>query len=711
MRPHRLATMGPFFVHNLNIGMSKDEQPATGLMFIGVAASEVIDSAGEILKISGCDISELESGNAQLNWEHEPVDSKKYPPGQQLVGRILSAKKIFKKSDCDNGFEEEEWDKIKSPFIVIICRLYDGAGHPGAQAIAAIMRDHYVNGEKILCRLSIEGGTVDRDKKDRNIITDSIAKRVSITIGPANKTCDVQVIKDPNAPKDFYPKEVNEKEILDKLGKSETEITVFDVDLKGAFKLYLKSKILKKALEAGSYNSAPGTLTQGSALQREFITSPSKSKDNQKKKALDFLKSYDLNKYSQDDFKKSLKEQVPDIDPEFLEKFSSLVDGIVVSKRTLKKNQLIQKMEFITCELRKDDYATNVGKIPKQPKAPASDMATNPLRAPKAPGLESTAPAPSPKNIRNDGGIFSRTSPAPLSPSPTPKGPAIVNAELHGSGSNDKSQNEMIHGMNLGNVNKEHGGLGGVTANVGLVQNNGKSVFVKPHGSSEHIEGFSAPQREVATHNVARDFFKLGEHVPKTSMFTHPETGEHHSAQEWVQGASHFNRIDPSEEHTNILNNLGSTGKLDKLGIMDHVIGNVDRHGGNFLFSKDNMHLIDHGYSFHDPTKVEGAHPIGYIKAWNHANESQGKPGVLDQDIHPEAKAWALNLKPQDLKNHLQSHNVPESIANRTVGRLTNLQSQLRAGKGNRGQMFGFGSPEAKAATIPDHGDVTRKAK
>ena len=61
----------------------------------GIGASQNIDSSGEIVDIAGLDISSLEV-DGSLNWEHK----KDFP--EQLVGKILKAKKIFSEKDCED---------------------------------------------------------------------------------------------------------------------------------------------------------------------------------------------------------------------------------------------------------------------------------------------------------------------------------------------------------------------------------------------------------------------------------------------------------------------------------------------------------------------------------------------------------------------------------------------------------------------------------
>lgn len=117
---------------------------ATGMIIDGVAASEAIDSSGEVLDVKGCDISSFENGDGLLNWEHRGEDAKG-ASANDIVGHIIYAKKIYKADDCADRRQRMYWDMVKLPLIYIKARLYDGGGHPGAIALAAQIRDHVQN--------------------------------------------------------------------------------------------------------------------------------------------------------------------------------------------------------------------------------------------------------------------------------------------------------------------------------------------------------------------------------------------------------------------------------------------------------------------------------------------------------------------------------------------------------------------------------------
>lgn len=304
---------------------SSQDPRSKGMIIAGVAASEVTDSSGERISIEGTDISDLEAGVATLNVEHA-VQGENGAFGEETVGVITFAKKIFKESDCDNDVERKFWSQIKAPFIFILGRLYDAAGHKSAQAIAAQIRDHHANGEKINCRFSIEGLTLDRD--DDGNLTHTIAKKVSITLKPCNKTCDTTLVADPQAPDGFDKQPVKEK-----LGKSLPGAIGFiggwsgDVDISDIAPL-------EKALTAGYADAAPSSLTGGSVFSPENISG------KKRKKVIDLVTSY---KPGDDQgFSQSLKSILPEISDDFINHFKEI--GEKIHAKNIRKLTKAQKV-------------------------------------------------------------------------------------------------------------------------------------------------------------------------------------------------------------------------------------------------------------------------------------------------------------------------------------------------------------------------------
>ncbi len=316
---------------------------STGMIIDGVLGSQCVDSSGEVLDIDGADIQDLEEGRGVLNYEHKGAEDKD-SNGQEIVGKIITAKKIFKEGDCDNARQRAFWKKVKHPFIYGVCRLYDGAGHEGAKALAAQIRDHFANSEPILVRFSVEGSTLE---KEGNVLKRSVIRRVALTLKPCNRTADSGLLEDPNAPKGFETKPTgrvgdiladladaqkseHEHPLFQKLGGiTETEYVEFEEsDHRQLIKALAKLKAVKKALTAGSGDVAPSQLSGGAALQREDIV-------RFKAKAMKTLKSFlDKNEdFTRAEAIETLKRELPEASDEYINHFADIAEDYKLKLR------------------------------------------------------------------------------------------------------------------------------------------------------------------------------------------------------------------------------------------------------------------------------------------------------------------------------------------------------------------------------------------
>jgi hypothetical protein len=177
-----------------------------GTIIHGIASSQHLDSSGEVVDISGLDISSL-AKDGVLNWAH-----KKDTPSQ-VVGKILKAKKIFSEADCENKDELYFWKKSQLPFVYVIGELFDAQGHTEAQNLAAMFRYDHENKDKNLNNVvgfSVEGGKIST--KD-NVVTHSVARKVTIDTFPCNKIAIARLKPQTDASKnsidDFFKSEGN----------------------------------------------------------------------------------------------------------------------------------------------------------------------------------------------------------------------------------------------------------------------------------------------------------------------------------------------------------------------------------------------------------------------------------------------------------------------------------------------------------------------
>ena len=145
----------------------------------GIAASQAWDTSGESIDIKDMDTSSLVG--SVLNFEHQSGK------GADYVGKILKAKKIFSAEDCSNEIELKYWNKCQLPFLYCLGILFDDY-QPAAKEVAGIFKFDSEHPElPPTLGFSIEGAKLE--KSPTGVITHSIARKLTITAQPANKTC------------------------------------------------------------------------------------------------------------------------------------------------------------------------------------------------------------------------------------------------------------------------------------------------------------------------------------------------------------------------------------------------------------------------------------------------------------------------------------------------------------------------------------------
>lgn len=214
----------------------------------GIAASQNIDSSGEIVSIAGMDISSLER-DGTFNYEHEVgkapdkdgkmVDLQIKVPSQ-TVGKILKAKKIFGPDDAEDEHMLAFWNKIKTPYLYVMGELFDDYTDSAKDLAGKFRYDQDKAGvnERTVNNFSIEGVRIPDSKKDMMVMR-SIARKVTITVTPCNKAAIATLMPDKRKAED-----------INSLFKTEqTEIEVFKGEVS-----------LKKEMGIGE---ASGALTGG----------------------------------------------------------------------------------------------------------------------------------------------------------------------------------------------------------------------------------------------------------------------------------------------------------------------------------------------------------------------------------------------------------------------------------------------------------------
>lgn len=284
-----------------------------GLKIDGIATSEHIDSSGELLIVENHDISDLVSGKGVMNWEHSNKSD-------DTIGAIIYAKKILKKTDCENDRQRKYWNTVSKPFVYIIGELYDDEEHPGALAVAAMIRYYAKKSENLLTGFSIEGATLERDDY---ILKESVGRRVAVTLRPCNKTAIAGLLEDPKT-KDIA------KSIEAMMARVDARLIEIDsVILEDMFMpkdpildLHKAVESLAKTMEAGMYNVAPSQLTGQAALTREHIS----GFDRNRVKAA--VRDWDRKR----PLKEVLKATLPEVSDDYIGHFEKLAEELALKK-------------------------------------------------------------------------------------------------------------------------------------------------------------------------------------------------------------------------------------------------------------------------------------------------------------------------------------------------------------------------------------------
>jgi hypothetical protein len=178
------------------------------------------------------------------------------------------------------------------------------------------------------------------------------------------------------------------------------------------------------------------------------------------------------------------------------------------------------------------------------------------------------------------------------------------------------------------------------------------------------LPNFRTTHREVAFNYLADNVFGLGEYVAKTALFSHPKTKLPWSAQEFIEGQ------DVSLDLSNI-SHYKNSGILEKLAVMDIVLGNSDRNISNLkLDSNNQLKLIDNAACFDYAGRFGQNYPA-YIKY--HLEKA---PSL---DFHK----WLNSIKISNLRDHLNKIKCPKPLLNVALRRLKAIQKWSKVVRNN----------------------------
>jgi hypothetical protein len=659
--------------------------PQHGTIIDGAFATQAIDTSGEIIDIKGADISSLNEDGV-LNTEHNNPDKKETATFSVIIGRIIFAKKVFSEQDCESERELRLWDDLKIPFIYGAAELFDAENHTNAHDAASIIKHYHKRNLPVVIRYSIEGSTLERNG---TILTRTIGRRVAATIKPCNRSSHSAMVAEGAVPEkigDFVEK--GEKYIA-------TNEMEFDVMIEDPFEKFVEGfqefKQLTKALSLGSSDAAPSTYMGMSALGVEDMGGDKKKFF--KAQVMAATRDWDR----KTPFKDFLKHRLPDADPSFIDKYSSMTEDTVLGKA---EPEIIDGPQLPKLESGSPHGAMKFkGKhvVPGELELIAGPFQGSKLKlvhlddnyAYVQPFKSGDKPEVKINKIgRNiEGSHYIVSKPPEVLDTPN-----YVDAKKHGDLDTTKSfeQQQLMHGLNLAAdpIGKEWSSTWGRakpgTSYGWFKSANNKMGFVKPavDYDGDEVKGkISTAKREAVFHNTAKNFFQLGS-VPTASVFKHPDTGHEHSVSEMIPDAEHVQIRSHSHPSIDILTKEGDSGELDKNAIMDLVMGQRDRNRLNYMTSRSTqkVHLLDNALAFNYSDDFLPSYLLDYHQVKGHQ--------LHDVQIHPNAAEWLIHKDPYALSDFLNKQKVPPEIVNEAVSRLVSMQSEAILGNRNLNQIL-----------------------
>jgi len=249
------------------------------------------------------------------------------------------------------------------------------------------------------------------------------------------------------------------------------------------------------------------------------------------------------------------------------------------------------------------------------------------------------------------------------------KGVKINKSHAHPAIPHSAKQKDLIHGIDLGKVKQQDKGWTSDMTLSGFTKNpKGKNVIVKGHipeddlGSQYNHEnefGLSTSQREALYHNLAHNAFGLGKYVPTTGVAD--INGDHFSVMEVIPKAEPYN--ESNRKHKKIMDEARDKGDIQKLAIMNTILGNSDRHGGNYMLSPKGLHMIDHGLAFNYNDNGRDIFTPAYLDDAYSAADGR----IL---LHPKAAKWLKELNLNDVKKELGKHQIHSNFKKSILGAL-----------------------------------------
>ncbi len=246
-------------------------------------------------------------------------------------------------------------------------------------------------------------------------------------------------------------------------------------------------------------------------------------------------------------------------------------------------------------------------------------------------------------------------------------------------------QHQLVHGMKLTwahgtspiKQNHDQQGISRESGRWGKSAT-GTDVYIKPDEPDN-----DAAYREGIYHNLGHEFFGMGDYLANTAVVHHPDTGVAHSVSEAVPGAHHgefetpsdSSKLRPDSEDAQTIMKLGDSGELDKMALMNRIMGNIDRHAHNYVFSKKaskGMKLIDHGQTL-EYNPLSAPELPRYLSQYENL---RSRPSHKTQ-LHPTAIRWLQGLDEKKFDDMLKDHGVDAETRTEAVKHLLAIKHRV----------------------------------
>lgn len=227
----------------------------------------------------------------------------------------------------------------------------------------------------------------------------------------------------------------------------------------------------------------------------------------------------------------------------------------------------------------------------------------------------------------------------------------------------DEDQRRLLEGM-YWDHNKEYAPGHGQYTNrlVKLLNDASEGVIVKypSLSSTEESQPTEGARNATAYYDLAKNFFGMGDNVPVTNYFIHPQMEHEPNLQKRpFQAIKEIDGQTAFESSFEPIANKAQNedGTIHKLALMDLISGFADRHFGNIMFNSDSgkIYHVDNDDSFNYDTSA------GSPPRWLHGSPRSlitGKvdKGIANDTLHVKAKQWLDKLDPRRMASIMMRH-------------------------------------------------------